>query len=546
MKMKMKLNKIISILIVLVIAFAISCNDDAFLDKKPLDKLVTGNFYQTADGIQYAVNAIYAPLGEEGFNGKTIWMIGDGASDDAQPNGVDPDYIPIDEFTLASDNGRNTDMWRIIYKMIALCNIVLENIEGNAAEQSVLNQAKGEALAIRAYGYFMLVRIYSDIPVILDGMAPSELEAPIRTPADEIYRQIIADLTEAKDILPAKSEYSGDDIARVNKHMAMGILAKVYMTIAGDLSMYNTEQNPNNSTNIAAIADKQTCYTTALDLSNTIIASNEFRILEDFGELFSREGDNCDESIWQLQFIGCGTRHGSGNMMNAFFAPWGSEITGGSDGWGTQSPHEDLVAAFYPHPDSLYNHFSGGNVVDPNLQPPADKRFVHTIMFPGVEYPDLPVGEAGTPFALAYNYGNSGFAVRKYVIGSGPDVCEMKAPNNTYLVRYAEIFLLKAESLVELNRPSEAANALDVLRTRAGLEMISPSLSQEDMRAAVRLERRRELALEQQRWFDILRWGVAIENLEKLGITLIPERRLFPIPGNELTLNENLVQNKTY
>lgn len=539
------LSKIIFILL-LLFGVIISCNDEEFLDKKPLDTLVTGNYYKTPEGIQYAANAIYAPLGEEGFNGKTIWMIGDGASDDAQPNGVDPDYIPIDEFTLASDNPRNNDLWRIIYRMIALCNVVLENIDGNSANQEILNRAKGEALALRGYGYFNLVRIYSDIPLIVDNMSPEELLAPPRTPAPDIFRQIIFDLEEASTLLPSKNEYSGDDIGRINKHAAMGILAKVYLTIAGDLSMYETEENPDNSAKIAAIADKTTCYEKALELCNSIINSNNYSLLTNFGDLFTRDGDNCAESIWQLQFIGCGQRHGSGNMMQAFFAPWESEITGAGDGWGTHSPHVDLVASFYPHPDTLYNHHNGGNSVDSTLAPPADNRFVHTIMFPGYEYSDLPVGASGLPYSLPNTYGKSGFAVKKYVIGSGDDVCSMKAPNNTYLLRFADVLLLKAEILCELGRTNEAAPVLDPIRNRAGIPIISSSLSQDEMQSEIRLERRRELAIEQQRWFDILRWGIAIDLLNAQGINLIPERRLFPIPSNELVLNKSLVQNKTY
>ncbi len=539
----MKKNKIYAIVLLqIVIMILMACNDD-FLDRKPLDTLVTGNFYATAEGIQCAVNAIYAPFGEEGFNGKTIWMIGDGASDDAQANGVDPDYIPIDQFTLASDNARNADLWQLLYRIVALCNIVIENIDGNSAEQNILDRVKGEALCIRSYAYFVLVRLYSDIPLIIDGMSAEELLAPERTSASEVYTKIIADLQEASQLLPPRSNYTGDDIGRVNKHTAMGILAKVYMTIAGDLTMYNTETHTDNDVQIRSIADPSSCYTEALALCDSIINSGEFSLLPNFRDLFTREGDNCAESIWQLQFIGCGTRHGSGNMMQAFWAPWQSQITGQSDGWGTHSPHADLIRCYYDNPEDL---IITGNQVDTNVVPPTDLRFRETIMFPGVEYPELPVGDENTPYVLAYGYGASGFACKKYVIGKGTDVCAMKAPNNSYLLRLADIYLLKAECLVELNRPAEAASVLDPIRTRAGKPGISPALSQSEMRDAVRLERRRELALEQHRWFDILRWGIAYDVLAAQDITLPPERRLFPIPSTEIALNENLIQNTSY
>ncbi len=539
----MKREKIYAlILLQLILLIILSCSED-FLDRKPIDTLVTGNFYTTADGIQYAANAIYAPLGEEGFNGKSIWMIGDGASDDAQPNGVDPDYIPIDEFSLASDNPRNADLWQIIYRMIALTNIVLENIDGNSADQVLLDRIQGEALTLRAYGYFTLVRLYSDIPLILDGMTPEELKAPYRSSAYDVYNKIIEDFESGADLLPARSEYTGDDIGRVNKHTAMGLLAKVYMTIAGELTMYTTESNPDNDSRIRSIADPSTCYETALGLFNTIINSGEFALLPNFHDLFVREGDNCSESIWQLQFIGCESRHGSGNMMQAFWAPWQSEITGAGDGWGTHSPHSELARCFYDNPDDL---IIDGNQVDSTVVPPTDLRFYHTLMFPGVEYPELPVGVEETPYVLAYGYGKSGFACKKYVIGKGTDVCSMKAPNNAYMLRLADILLLKAECLVELNRSSEAAPVLDPIRTRAGKPMISSSLEQSEMREAVRLERRRELALEQQRWFDILRWNIAMDVLADQDITLPPARRLFPIPSTEIALNKNLVQNTSY
>ncbi|MBN1952502.1 MAG: RagB/SusD family nutrient uptake outer membrane protein [Bacteroidales bacterium] len=531
-------------ILLLVIFLLSSCED--FLTRGPIDTIPAGEYFQTSEGIQYAANAIYAPLGEEGFNGKSYWMIGDGASDDAQPNGEDPDYIPIDQFSLASDNARNADLWQILYRMIALANIVLENSDPaiNDAPQAVLDRVRGEALGLRAYGYFVLVRLYSDVPLIVDGMAPEELINPVRTSAYEVYLQIIEDLETASDLLPAKSDYTGDDIGRINKHATKSILAQVYMTIAGDLSMYNTESFPDNSDNIASIANAQTCYQNALELCDEVINSGDYRLLPDFADLWTREGDNCDESVWQLQMLGKGTRHGSGNMRQAFWAPWQSEITGAGDGWGSHSPHEDLVRCFYDNPDDL---IISGNTVDTNVLPPSDLRFRETIMFPGVEYPELPVVATGEPYALPYSYGASGFACRKYVIGAGEDVGSMSAPNNVYLVRYAELFLMKAECIVELNGSmTEAAAALDGIRTRAGKPLIEAGLDQASMRAIVRLERRRELALEQKRWFDILRWGIAYDVLETQDIALDPERRLFPIPGTEIALNKNLVQNTSY
>jgi hypothetical protein len=203
----MKKSKLYAtILLQVVLMILMACNDD-FLDRKPIDTLVTGNFYSTSEGIQFAANAIYAPLGEEGFNGKSIWMIGDGASDDAQANGVDPDYIPIDQFTLASDNARNADLWQIIYRVIALTNIVIENVEGNSADQAILDRVKGEALTVRGYAYFTLVRLYSDVPLIIDGMAAEDLLAPARNSAYDVYKRIIADFEQGAELLPARSEY---------------------------------------------------------------------------------------------------------------------------------------------------------------------------------------------------------------------------------------------------------------------------------------------------------------------------------------------------
>lgn len=538
----MKRNKIYAIIFLLTALIAWSCNED-FLYRPPQDTLLVGNFYKTAEGIQMAVNAMYQPLGAEGFNGKTYWMIGDGASDDAGPNGDDPDYIPIDQFTLAADNARNAGLWQEIYTMIALTNIVLENIEGNSAEQNILDAAEGQALALRAFGYSILVRLYSDVPLLVEGMIPEELEAPVRTSAYEVYLLIIEDLERAVEILPTRREYEAinpDFAGRINKHAAMGLLAYVYMTIAGELDMYNTETNPDNETNIAGIMDKTTCWNTALELCNNIINSGEYSLIPNFRDLWTRDGDNCAESIWQLQFLGCGG-YEAGNMRQAFWAPWQSDITGNDDGWGTHSPSASLAACFYDDPDSL---IISGNTVDASVIPPGDERFYWTLLFPGVPHEELPQGD-DTPYTLAYSYGASGFACKKYVIGSGSDVCSMQAPNNVYMLRLGEILLMKAECLVELNRAGEALSTLDPIRERAGKPLLS-GLGSEEAREAVRLERRRELALEQKRWFDILRWGIAMEVLAEDDITLPLTRRLFPIPNTEIALNKNLVQNTSY
>ena len=539
----MKRNKIYTSFFLLTILISWSCNED-FLYRPPKDTLLVGNFYTTAEGIQMAVNAMYQPLGAEGFNGKTYWMIGDGASDDAGPNGDDPDYIPIDQFTLAADNARNAGLWQEIYTMIALTNIVLENIEGNSADQSILDAAEGQARALRAFGYFILVQLYSDVPLLLDGMTPIELEAPYRTSAYEVYLQIIEDLKRASDILPTRSEFQAinpDFVGRINKHAAMGLLAYVYMTIAGELDMYNTETYPDNETNIAGIMDETSCWNTALDLCDDIINSNEYSLIPNFRDLWTREGDNCAESIWQLQFLGCGG-YEAGNMRQAFWAPWQSDITGNDDGWGTHSPSAALAACFYDDPDSL---IISGNTVDASVVPPGDKRFYWTLLFPGVPHEELPQSD-GTPYTLAYSYGASGFACKKYVIGSGPDVCSMQAPNNVYMLRLGEILIMKAECLAELGQTAEAASTLDPIRERAGKPGISTSLSQTEMIDAVRLERRRELALEQKRWFDILRWGIAEDVLAEQGINMPLARRLFPIPNTEIALNKNLKQNTSY
>ena len=549
----MKTRKDIKIFLFILLTVFVSCEDD-FLDKQPLDQLVTGNFYSTSEGLQLAMDACYYPLGDEGFNGKTMWMIGDGASDDAWPNGTDPDYIPIDEFTLSTDNPRNAALWQYLYKMIVLTNLVLTEVDGADADQSLKDRIKGEALFLRAFGHFVLVRLYSDVPLLLRVIPGDEADV-IRDPAADVFDAIIDDFKLAIDLLPKKSEYSGDNIGRVNKHAAMGLLAKVYITLAGDLSMYDTNENPDNSSTMRSIYPVNDCYEKCVELCNNIINGDNYKLMDNFDDNYNRNNTNCDESIWQLQFVGCGsTRHGVGNMLQAYWAPYGSGITGAGDGWGTHSPHYDLAACFYPNYDEIvandYADFVDGNTVLVE-NPPHDNRFYWTFMFPGVEYPSIMVpnpdnAEEMIPYALNQNYGRSGFAAKKYVIGSGDDVCNQRAPNNTNMLRLPDVQLLKAEALCELGETTDAAPMLDQIRDRAGKPHLDPNLPQAQMRDSIRLERRKELALEQQRWYDILRWGIAYEVLDRQDIYLTPERRLFPIPSTEIAINPNLLQNATY
>ncbi len=475
-----------------------SCS--GFLDREPLDQITQGNFYNTAAEANLAVISIYSVIGGINWVGKS-WMLSEIPSDNTTTGGNDPDFSPIDNFTISPDNGPLTEYWTERYKAITLANQVLRFVPEVDMDRDLKDSYLAEAKFVRAFAYFDLVRIYGGVPIVQQiPELGQDLMVP-RNEVNEVYDFIEADLLDAIAFLPDTRPSS--EKGRATSDAAKAILAKVYLTVNE--------------------------YDKSAELSRSIIASGRYRLV-DVGDNWLRDvSDNNSESIFQVQYVGCGPL-GTGNALQAFFAPWGQGITKNSDGWGSQIPTGPSI----DNPGTtIKDAFEEG-----------DLREYYTIMAPGDEYPMLNASEGG------YTYPNTGASrsminIKKYVIGGGSDVCFMSTPQNFHIIRYADVLLMLGEAVTKKNGgitvSEEVVEAFNQVRQRAGLNTVQVVTSE-----MVYNERRVEFAFENHRWFDMLREGDVIRKLQLHGKQPQEHNLIFPIPAQELAINPNLTQNEGY
>lgn len=474
---------------------------EGFLDREPLDQLTQGSFYNTAADANLATLSLYSVPQGVNWYGKS-WMITEIPSDNTTAGGNDPDFSPIDNFTVNADNGPNAEFWTERFRLVTLANQVLTYVPPITMDEDIKQSYLAEAKFMRAFAYLDLVRIYGNVPIITD--VPT-IEADLliyRDEAEVVYSFIISDLIEALEYLPISR--SASDLGRATSGAAKALLAKTYLT---------TKENQK-----------------VIDLCREIITSNQYRLMEDYGDNWLRDvSDNNAESIFQIQYVGCGPG-GTGNALQAFFAPWGQGITKGSDGWGSQVPTG-------PSTDN-----PGTTVKD--IYTEDDKRKYHTIMTPADYYPDINSSDGGYTYP-AIGASRTAINIKKYVIGGGPDVCFMSTPQNLHVIRYAEVLLMLAEAACANNGgisvTPDVVDAFNAVRKRAGLDVVGVVTTD-----IVFEERRREFAFENKRWFDLLRTGKVQDIMLLHGKQMQDFHKLFPIPSQELAINPNLTQNPGY
>ena len=493
------MNKtLIKLLSFVVIIACCSCGD--LLDKQPLDQLTTDLFYRTEADAEKAILAAYSPMLDQEWIGKG-WMITEIPSDNSQPGGTDPDFTPIDNFTVTSDNAPVANYWAIHYRQVTLANVVIERVPLMDIPQAVKDRFIGEARFLRAIAYFDLVRIYGGVPLITEvPNLDRELFFPRSSPA-EVYSLIEEDLIFAGMHLP--DTRTGSDAGRATKGAALAFLAKMYLT---------TRE-----------------FVAARDRAKEVIDLGVYRLLDDYSANFELStSDNNEEAVFQVQFTGCGP-FGTGNALQAFFAPFGEGITKDRDGWGSQIP----TAPILNNPNTT--------IIDAIKD--GDLRRAPSIMLPNTHYPSINAGDGG------YTYPRGASAVsaniKKYVVGAGPNICFMSTPQNAHVIRYSDVLLTYAEAIMVIQggvaSDPTALDAFNQVRVRAGLDMVT-SFDADDMMQ----ERRAEFAFEGHRWFDLLRSGKTVEIMTLHGKNLDEHNLLFPLPSSEIEINPLLEQNPGY
>ncbi len=287
-------KNIVNTLLVLVLFYSIAgCKK--FITKDPVGQYPESDFYKTQAQAISAINAAYVPLAFTTSNNNKMWVFGDVASDDAVKGGNPGDQADIefiDQFNINSTNGNLASMWALLYDGITRCNLVLSKVPPIQMDVTLQARILAEAKFLRSYYYFKLINIFGDVPIILEPLAPDQLQIA-QSPEQQIYETVIEPgLTDAATNLPVN--YSGADLGRATSGAAIGLLVKVYV--------------------FEGKWDK--AATTAAQIVN----SNVYDLMPVYSQNFNQKFKNNKESVFEIQHL-TGQDPKLGNELNQYFAP---------------------------------------------------------------------------------------------------------------------------------------------------------------------------------------------------------------------------------
>ena len=510
-----------------------SCND--FLDYKPTAVVDEEKAFSEPDKM---VNSAYAMLGDCWYSYPfNLWPYGDLSSDDCLKGGGgtgDTGYHDVEIWsTLTSTKGELDELWYRLYCAVSRCNRALVALEKNGESTlgaETTKQREAEVRFLRAHFYFKLLTMYRQIPWIDEKVyedKATESTSNTQFTYEELWQKVIADFQTAYDVLPAKQTDGG----RVNKIAAAGYLAKCYLTIAwGDGYEATDGVDHINKEYMQKVID----YT-------DVVKNSDYGYMADFGDIFLPDYKNSKESIFAVQasdYSEDHTTYGRGNWSNMLNGCWGMW----SCGWDFHKPSQDLVNAFktkngLPEFDD-YNNTNDypikGEVTDQKWDP----RLFHTVGMPTYPYKyeeqyTMTTANSRTP--NVYGYYTSLKDVPQRSKGETYNGSWQAFAMNDYVLRYTDVMLMRAEALIELGggqNLEEARTIINDIRQRAknsvdkhieyakdqcdiALYPESYFQDQATARKCLRWERRLEMAMEDGRFFDLRRWGIASETLNK-------------------------------
>lgn len=511
----MKRNTFISLSLVLTAVLLTASCQKSFLDVPVQGQATTATDPNLAVNLVTGVyNSLYNSEAFGGAGGDVHGISFIAAtniiSDDADKGSTASDQPPIgdiDNFTLTPTNNFVAALWNGYYSGISRTNQALAALETSSLDAKTKSQLIGEVRFIRGYYYFNLVRFFGGVPKVV--RVPKDAQDANTDPAfqtrasvDTIYNVITQDLQFAAANLPLRAQAA---VGHANKGAAQALLAKTY------LYRKNWQQ--------------------VQSLTQEVITSGQYSLVPDYTTIWRYVGNNNSESIFETQ---SGTFN-NGDIAVGGYCTWQGPRVGGKGGWtdkgfGFCTPSQDLV-----------NAYEAGDKRKASTIIMIDNsgKHVGTVLYDGFRIPS-----SDSVQNLYYNY--------KAYASENPSIEPYlgnrdKKQKNVRLLRYADVLLMNAEANNELGQPATAIINLNLIRTRAGLPN-TKAASQTDVREAIWKERRIELAMEHDRFFDLVRTGRAAQVMKAAGKNfVVGKHELLPIPSLQIELSgQKLTQNNGY
>lgn len=509
---------------VLMLALMPSCSKD-FLEVPPQGQLTEEQALIDPNAANQLVTGVYNTLYFGSFGNNTVGFLyaiaTEVASDNADKGSTPSDFGPlgeIDEFTMTPNNFIFNNIWSGHYQAITRCNKAIDILQKSSFDEATSNRLQGEVRFLRGFYYFNLVRMFGGVPLLVTVPAATEANNPAfqtRASREEVYAVVTEDLQFAVDNLPLKGE-GGAQTGRANKGAAQAMLAKVYLYLQ----------------------DWQKAY----DLSQAVIASGKYDLAEDYATVFREAGANNIESIFEVQ---TGPGRGSDNCdaVSPNYSNgqgprarggWRNVVDGrpydGDLGFGLNNPSADLANDYAPGDERREGTII---FIQPTTTGGANTG---TFLWDGFRIPTQDSVENPR-----YNY-KAYHSPFKETPGCNGYLDKDFKPKNIRIMRYAEVLLINAEAAVQLGRGGEALARLTEVRERAGLAPVPATLQN------IWDERRFELAMESDRFFDLVRTGQAASVLRSLGKNFTSgKHEVWPIPQPQIDLSGGLLtQNPGY
>ena len=481
-----KITSIKYLIGLLVAVAAFSGCKKTFLEKPPLSSITDANFYKTDEQVLAGTALLYSTVWFD-YNDKAMYNLGDFRGGTAFSAWNDRGNVL---FNTTGDNGENGASWRAFFNVVGQSNLFLYNINrygGPNVSATVKKTAIAEARFMRALAYRFLVMNWGPVPVIENNFDKLFDTSINRNTVTSVWRFITREMRAAAEDLPTVATQEG----RLTKWSAEGMLARFYLTRAG--------------VEAAGGVRKQQFLDSAKYYAERVINNSGKKLLTNYYNLFKHPYDNNSEGLFELQWVFAGANvWGISNSMPEYLA-FSPDIAFG--GWGG-----DKGATWW-----LIKQYDGiteqpdGTLKGRTL----DNRLYSTFMLPGAYYPEITKVSDKTKLIYPFTGTDQNFlAVKKYIIGSPVDLAGIAAqqryPNNTYMMRLAEMYLIYAEATIGNNGSTSDATAVDYfnkVHTRAGLPPYvvggvngSGPLTLD----AIFSERFKEFAMEGMAWYDLV------------------------------------------
>ncbi|MBX3241581.1 MAG: RagB/SusD family nutrient uptake outer membrane protein [Chitinophagaceae bacterium] len=497
-----------SIIITTVLATLLlgSCGKD-FIELEPKGQFLSQNYYANEEQAYAALAGVYDVLRKNagGFDNMLTFMNA-GSDDNYAGGGGATDGLGIQGVSThtLNQNIMPGSFWSDHYQGIFRANTLLARLPGAAMDETVRKRLVAEAKALRATYYFNLVRMFRNIPLLLEPLTATNMYDVTQADPTAVYTQIETDLLEAITDLPASLTLA-TEAGRFSKGAAKAMLGKVYL--------YNNKKTEAaaqfQEVNGTPGQTSQFGYKLLDNFADLWVFTNKFHS-ESVLEAMHTNQSNADWGFW-------GTGADEGNSVNIMVGPRSYSRPAGStapdipSGWSFNVWTQDFYDAIKDDP-----------------------RLEATVF-------DMNALKAAGQADYLEGYQNTGYFLKKYIptradVHTGAGAMELNFQQNDYIIRLADTYLMEAEALGGTGERAQAL--LDAVRARVGLPSVPVSLN------AIKEERRLELAGEGHRFFDLVRWGDAAAKLAGKGFTQ-GKNEIFPIPARELQ-GTQLVQNPNY